>query len=211
MAGVCSKTKRWKSCWTLYHLKKTVEYRHYQHVFFQTSEGLIPGQENRTRQHGSQRKLVSHQHHKEIQSGTSTGLILACRLSIKTFFHLENIEKKHNLMARNIITIIMVIQDTEINTWSNKSARAIIKIGVPFISALAKGMQSKVKGTSQNCLLCTAWLGSELAALGENAIRYSACEILLHDIASHLHPGNELDERVLACMCLYNYTSGKGK
>ncbi|AQK85235.1 Transducin/WD40 repeat-like superfamily protein [Zea mays] len=111
---------------------------------------------------------------------------------------------------RNIDWLDSCLQDTEISTWSNKSARAIIKIGVPFISALAKGMQSKVKGTSQNCLLCTAWLGSELAALGENAIRYSACEILLHDIASHLHPGNELDERVLACMCLYNYTSGKG-
>lgn len=104
-----------------------------------------------------------------------------------------------------------MMQDTEISSWSNKSARVIIKIGLPFISALAKGMQSKVKGTSQDCLVCSAWLGSELAALGENDIRYSACEILLHDIASHLHPGNELDERVLACLCLYNYTSGKGK
>ncbi|CAD6272474.1 unnamed protein product [Miscanthus lutarioriparius] len=112
---------------------------------------------------------------------------------------------------RNIDWLDSCLQDTEISTWSNKSARAIIKIGVPFISALAKGMQSKVKGTSQDCLICSAWLGSELAALGENAIRYFVCEILLHDIASHLHPGNELGERVLACMCLYNYTSGKGK
>ena len=103
------------------------------------------------------------------------------------------------------------MQDTEIIPWSSKSARAIIKIGIPFIRALAKGTQSKVKGTSHDCLVCTAWLGSELAALGETAIRYSACEIMLHDIASHLHPGFELDERVLACMCLYNYTSGKGK
>jgi hypothetical protein len=37
-------------------------------------------------------------------------LILACRLSMKTFFHLENVEKKHNLMVRNII-ITMVIHD----------------------------------------------------------------------------------------------------
>jgi hypothetical protein len=103
------------------------------------------------------------------------------------------------------------MQDTEIIPWSSRSARAIIKVGIPFISALAKGMQSKIKGISHDCLVCAAWLGSELAALGENAIRYSACEILLHDIASHLHPGFQLDERVLACMCLYNYTSGKGK
>lgn len=103
------------------------------------------------------------------------------------------------------------MQDTEISSWSSKSARAIIKIGVPVIRALAKGMQSKVKGTSYDCLICVSWLGSELAALGEDDIRYSACEILIHDIARHLHPGYELVERVLACMCLYNYTSGKGK
>lgn len=117
----------------------------------------------------------------------------------------------HRNTIRNIDWLDSCLQDTAISTWSSKSARAIIKIGVPFISALAKGTQSKVKGTSRDCLVCTTWLGSELAALGENVIRYSACEILLHEIASHLHPGFELDERVLACMCLYNYTSGKGK
>ncbi|XP_004963834.1 putative E3 ubiquitin-protein ligase LIN-1 [Setaria italica] len=117
----------------------------------------------------------------------------------------------HRNTIRSIDWLDSCLQDTEIITWSSRSARAIIKIGIPFISALAKGMQSKIKGISHDCLVCTAWLGSELAALGENAIRYSACEILLHDIASHLHPGFDLDERVLACMCLYNYTSGKGK
>ncbi|XP_062179988.1 putative E3 ubiquitin-protein ligase LIN-1 isoform X2 [Phragmites australis] len=117
----------------------------------------------------------------------------------------------HRNTIRNIDWLDSCLQDTEISTWSSKSARAIIKIGVPVIGALAKGMQSKVKGTSHDCLVCAAWLGSELAALGENDVRYYACEILLHDIASHLHPGFELDERVLACMCLYNYTSGKGK
>jgi hypothetical protein len=104
-----------------------------------------------------------------------------------------------------------MVQDTEIGSWSSKSARAIIKIGVPVISALAKGMQSKVKGIVHDCLVCAAWLGSELAALVEDDIIYSACEVLLRDIACHLHPGYELEERVLACMCLYNYTSGKGK
>ncbi|KAK3138987.1 hypothetical protein QOZ80_5AG0376180 [Eleusine coracana subsp. coracana] len=117
----------------------------------------------------------------------------------------------HRNTMRNIDWLDSCLQDTEISSWSSKSARAVIKIGLPVISALAKGLQSKVKGTSHDCLVCVSWLGSELAALGEDDIRYSACEILLHDIARHLHPGYELDERVLACMCLYNYTSGKGK
>jgi hypothetical protein len=74
-------------------------------------------------------------------------------------------------------------------------------------------MQSKVKGTCMivlyahakqgegnlhDCLVCAAWLGNELATLGEDDIRYSACEILLRGIACHLHPGYELEERVLA-------------
>jgi hypothetical protein len=104
-----------------------------------------------------------------------------------------------------------MVQDTEISSWSNKFARTIIKIGAPAINILAKGLKSSVKGISRDCLVCTAWLGSELASLGENDIRYFACEILLHDIVRHLHPGCELDERILACLCVYNYTSGKGK
>jgi hypothetical protein len=47
-----------------------------------------------------------------------------------------------------------MVQDTEIGSWSSKSTRAIIKIGVRVISALAKGMQSKVKGTEHDCLVC---------------------------------------------------------
>jgi hypothetical protein len=70
-------------------------------------------------------------------------------------------------------------QDTEIGSWSSKSARAIIKIVMPVISALTKGMQSKMKGTVHDCLVWDAWVGSELAALGEDDMRCSACEILL--------------------------------
>uniref|UniRef100_I1PUW1 Uncharacterized protein n=2 Tax=Oryza glaberrima TaxID=4538 RepID=I1PUW1_ORYGL len=117
----------------------------------------------------------------------------------------------HRNMIRNIDWVDPCLQDTEIGPWSSKSARTIIRTGVPVLRALAKGIQSKAKGTSHDCLVCAAWLGSELAALGENNMRYSACEILLHDIARHLHPGFELDERLLACMSLYTYTSGKGK
>ncbi|CAM0955871.1 unnamed protein product [Alopecurus aequalis] len=117
----------------------------------------------------------------------------------------------HRNMIRNIDWLDACLQDTEISSWSNKFARTVIGMGVPVISTLAKGLQSTVKGISHDCLVCAAWLGSELASLGENELRYSACEILLHDIVRHLHPGCELDDRVLACMCVYNYTSGKGK
>ncbi|XP_051203813.1 putative E3 ubiquitin-protein ligase LIN-1 isoform X1 [Lolium perenne] len=117
----------------------------------------------------------------------------------------------HRNMIRNIDWLDTCLQDTEISPWSNRFARTIVRIGVPAITTLAKGLQSTVKGISRDCLVCAAWLGSELASFGENDVRYFACEILLHDIVRHLHPGCELDEKLLACMCVYNYTSGKGK
>lgn len=41
-------------------------------------------------------------------------------------------------------------------------------------------------------------------------VKFTACEILLSGVEQFLHPGMELEERVLACLCIYNYASGKG-
>lgn len=102
------------------------------------------------------------------------------------------------------------MQDSETSTWSVRAARCIIKIGASVFTALAKGMQSKIKNVSHDCLVCASWLGNEMATAGPNDLRYSACEILLGDISRFLHPGSDLDERILACLSVYNYTSGKG-
>lgn len=92
------------------------------------------------------------------------------------------------------------------------TARVIIKFGRPLLNALSKGLQSKTKSVSRDCLVCAAWLGSCFSASSGPAtsLREMASEILLADVARFLHPGSELDERILACFCVYNYTSGKG-
>ncbi|OAY79454.1 putative E3 ubiquitin-protein ligase LIN-1, partial [Ananas comosus] len=117
----------------------------------------------------------------------------------------------HRNMIRNIDWIDPCLQDSETSTWSARAARGIIKIGTSVFTALAKGMQSKIKNVSHDCLVCASWLGNEMATAGPNDLRYSACEILLGDISRFLHPGSDLDERILACLSVYNYTSGKGK
>lgn len=83
-------------------------------------------------------------------------------------------------------------------------------MGNLVFNALAKGMQSKVKSVSRDCLVLLAWLGSEIAIKGPSNLKCSACETLLNEIAQFLHPGSDLDERILSCICIYNYTSGKG-
>ncbi|WOL10325.1 E3 ubiquitin-protein ligase [Canna indica] len=114
-------------------------------------------------------------------------------------------------MIKNIDWLDPCLQDIEINAWSANAARSIIKMGSFVFDALAKGIQSKVKIVSHDCLVFLAWLGSEIAILGHSDVKYTACETLLNEIAEFLHPGSDLDERILSCICVYNYTSGKGK
>ncbi|XP_017697411.2 putative E3 ubiquitin-protein ligase LIN-1 isoform X2 [Phoenix dactylifera] len=117
----------------------------------------------------------------------------------------------HRNMIRKVDWFDPCLQDSETNAWSAKTAKDVIKFGCSIFNALARGVQSKIKSVSHGCLICIAWLGSEMAVMGPSSLRYYACEILLSEIAHFLHPGSELDERILACLCVYNYTSGKGK
>lgn len=114
-------------------------------------------------------------------------------------------------MIRSVDWLDPCLQDSELDAWNGKVARGVIKIGNSVFNTLAKGINSKTRSVSHDCLITIAWLGSEMAVNGPSSIRYSACEILLNKVAHFLHPGSELDERVLACLCVYNYTFGKGK
>ncbi|XP_008789861.4 putative E3 ubiquitin-protein ligase LIN-1 isoform X1 [Phoenix dactylifera] len=117
----------------------------------------------------------------------------------------------HRHMIRKVDWFDPCLQDSESNAWSAKTAGGVIRIGRSVFNALARGIQSRIKSVSRDCLICITWLGSEKAVMGPSSIRYYACEILLNEIARFLHPGSELDERILACLSVYDYTSGKGK
>ncbi|KAL8158011.1 hypothetical protein AgCh_002645 [Apium graveolens] len=114
----------------------------------------------------------------------------------------------HKNIIRNIDWSDQCIQDAGIDTWSSKIARHIIRFGKPVFHALEKGLQSKSKRIAQECLTTIAWLGCEIVKT-PNDLRYSACEILLGSIEQYVHPGLELEERLLACLCIYNYASGR--
>ena len=103
----------------------------------------------------------------------------------------------------------MDLQDAFTDSWCSRVGRSIINIGDPIFHALEKGLKSKIRRVSKACLTVIAWLGCEITK-SPNSIRYSACEILLSVIEQFLHPGSELEDRLLACLCIYNYASGKG-
>ena len=85
-----------------------------------------------------------------------------------------------------------------------------MKFGAPVFHDLVKGLDSKSKRISRDCLTAIAWIGCEVAKSSDE-LRSSACEILLNKIEQYVHPGFELEERLLACLCIYNYTLGRGK
>lgn len=102
------------------------------------------------------------------------------------------------------------MQDSSIDIWCSKIAKHFVSIGDSIFHALERGLRSKIKKLSRDCLVAIAWLGCHISKSPDN-LRYSACEILLSGVEQFLHPGMELEERLLACLCIYNYTSGKGK
>ncbi|KAL1211901.1 putative E3 ubiquitin-protein ligase LIN-1 [Cardamine amara subsp. amara] len=115
----------------------------------------------------------------------------------------------HMNMIRNINWSDECLQDTGIDGWCFKIARRIIDTGKATFCSLQEGLKSKNKSVAKACLIAIAWLSIEISK-GPNSLKYSACEVLLDEIAQFLHPGLELEERLLACICIYNFSSGKG-
>ncbi|XVF62574.1 hypothetical protein PTKIN_Ptkin09bG0019300 [Pterospermum kingtungense] len=115
----------------------------------------------------------------------------------------------HRNMIRNFDWLDQSLQDTGIDSWCSKIARSINEVGKPAFVALQKGLKSQVKRVARDSLTTIALLGHEISK-SSNSLRYSACEILLDEVEKFLHPGMDLEERLLACLCIYNYASGKG-
>ncbi|XP_038894878.1 putative E3 ubiquitin-protein ligase LIN isoform X3 [Benincasa hispida] len=115
----------------------------------------------------------------------------------------------HQNMIKSFNWLDQSLQDAGMDSWCSLMARNIIYIGESVFHALEKGLKSNIKKVSRDCLTAIAWLGCEIAK-SPSSIRCSACEILLSGIELFLHPGVELEERLLACLCIFNYTSGKG-
>ncbi|XP_022760584.1 putative E3 ubiquitin-protein ligase LIN-1 isoform X2 [Durio zibethinus] len=115
----------------------------------------------------------------------------------------------HRNMIRNFDWLDQSLQDAGIDLWCSKIARSICEFGKPAFVALQKGLKSEIKTVARDSLTTIAWLGCEISK-SPNSLRYSACEILLGEVEKFLHPGVDLEERLLACLCIYNYASGKG-
>ncbi|XWS39021.1 hypothetical protein CRYUN_Cryun18bG0014400 [Craigia yunnanensis] len=115
----------------------------------------------------------------------------------------------HRNMIRNFDWLDQSLQDAGIDSWCSKIARNISEFGKPAFIALQKGLKSQIKRVARDSLTTIAWLGCEISK-SSNSLRYSACEILLGEVEKFLHPGVDLEERLLACLCIFNYASGKG-
>ncbi|XP_058212483.1 putative E3 ubiquitin-protein ligase LIN isoform X2 [Rhododendron vialii] len=115
----------------------------------------------------------------------------------------------HRNMIRNFNWLDPTLQDSATDTWCEKIARSVTKTGEPVFHALKTGLNSEIKKVSRECLTIIAWVGCGIARTQDN-LRHTACEILLTAVEQFLHPGLELEERLLACLCIYNYASGKG-
>ncbi|MED6210278.1 hypothetical protein PIB30_062689 [Stylosanthes scabra] len=116
----------------------------------------------------------------------------------------------HHNMIRNFNWLDQSLQDTGTDLWCSKIAKCVLSVGDSIFHALESGLRSKMKMVSRDCLVAISWLGCQISK-SSDSLRYSASEIILSGIEQFLHPGMELEERLLACLCIYNYATGKGK
>ncbi|KAG9132689.1 hypothetical protein Leryth_020900 [Lithospermum erythrorhizon] len=112
-------------------------------------------------------------------------------------------------MIRNFDFLNESLHHPATDAWSNKLARRLIKYGIPVFHALEKGLKSKTKRVYRDSLTVIAWLGCEIIK-SSGDVRYVACETILSSVEQYIHPGIDLEERILACLCIYNYTYGRG-
>ncbi|KAL1320911.1 putative E3 ubiquitin-protein ligase LIN-1 isoform X2 [Arachis ipaensis] len=116
----------------------------------------------------------------------------------------------HHNMIRNFNWLDQSLQDTGTDLWCSKIAKSMLSVGDSIFHALESGLRSKMKMVSRDCLVAISWLGCQISK-SSDSLRYSASEIILSGIEQFLHPGMELEERLLACLCIYNYATGKQK
>ncbi|KAL8481497.1 hypothetical protein ACS0TY_027852 [Phlomoides rotata] len=115
----------------------------------------------------------------------------------------------HRNLIKTYDFLDLSLQDAGVDSWCGKIGQRILHLGTRVFDVLDKGLKSKSKRVSRDSLAATAWIGCELIK-GSDELRNTACEMLLHTIEQFVHPGFELEERLLACLCIYNFTSGKG-
>ncbi|KAJ1407660.1 WD40/YVTN repeat-like-containing domain superfamily [Sesbania bispinosa] len=116
----------------------------------------------------------------------------------------------HQNMIRNFNWLDQSLQDNSTDLWCSKIAKCIISVGDSVFHTLERGLRSKMKRVSRDCLVSISWLGCQISK-NPDSLSYSASEIILSGIEQFLHPGMELEERLLACLCMFNYASGKGR
>ncbi|KAK4786938.1 hypothetical protein SAY86_010771 [Trapa natans] len=115
----------------------------------------------------------------------------------------------HRNMIKDVDWEDQSLQDMEVDSWCSKVAKSMILIGRPVFEALGKGLNSKIKQVTRDSLSAAAWLGYEISK-SPHDLRHYAGEILIGGLEQFLHPSVDLEERLLACLCIYNYASGKG-
>uniref|UniRef100_A0A7N0T2H4 E3 ubiquitin-protein ligase LIN-1 n=1 Tax=Kalanchoe fedtschenkoi TaxID=63787 RepID=A0A7N0T2H4_KALFE len=121
--------------------------------------------------------------------------------------YLQQLEPECKLMAANFLLHLGML-DAYIDTWSSKMAQNLMKVGNSILKVLEKGLKSSIKKVSKDCLTTVAWIGCEIAK--HPNIRLADNAILLTGVEKFLHPGFDLDERLLACLSIYKYASVKG-
>ncbi|BFI30157.1 hypothetical protein MPTK2_3g09570 [Marchantia polymorpha subsp. ruderalis] len=115
--------------------------------------------------------------------------------------HSKSTENGHSNMDHSLDE-----EEKAADDWDKRMAVAVLGSGRPLIEALGTVLPSKSSKMARLCVVTAAWLTCALRSMPESGLQVYARNCFLPSLVAILQPGRDVEEKVLACLSLYNLT-----
>ncbi|KAL3693885.1 hypothetical protein R1sor_007536 [Riccia sorocarpa] len=109
----------------------------------------------------------------------------------------------HSRSRGNVLT---AEEEKAADEWDKRMAVAVLGNGKSLIDAVGTVLPSKSSKIARLCLVTAAWITCALRNMPESGLQVCARNCFLPSLVAILQPGREMEEKVLACLCLFNLT-----
>lgn len=113
-------------------------------------------------------------------------------------------------MLNNNFNVLQDEEEKAADDWDKRMAVAVLGSGRPLIEALGTVLPSKSSKMARLCVVTAAWLTCALRSMPESGLQVYARNCFLPSLVAILQPGRDVEEKVLACLSLYNLTDDSG-
>ncbi|KAL2634268.1 hypothetical protein R1flu_005747 [Riccia fluitans] len=108
--------------------------------------------------------------------------------------------------SRSRGNVLSAEEEMAADEWDKRMAIAVLGNGKSLIDAVGTVLPSKSSKIARLCLVTAAWITCALRNMPESGLQVCARNCFLPSLVAILQPGRDMEEKVLACLCLFNLT-----